>query len=221
LSSSNPNNPSTMQTGLLVGYDPGGDSAHGIALLSLDEGRATALSTRTLDTTEEVIAHFERLPAVSAIGVDTLTCWSTGGGGWRPADRWLRERYKTVRNSVMTPNRLAGSMGLNGMSVLLAIRGRFPGITIVETHPKVLYWALAHKKYDYASAKADMERMLSQALGATVITSSEHEWDAALSAFAAANGVLGRWTNDLHTLPCRERERLTTPCGKTNYYWPE
>src|SRR5262249_3810366 len=112
----------TMEAGLLVGYDPGGDGAHGIALLSVDDhGRATSLSTRTFETTEGVIAHLERLPAVAALGVDTLTCWSTGTGGWRPADRWLRDRYKLVRNSVMTPNGLAGSMGLNGMSVLLAI----------------------------------------------------------------------------------------------------
>ena len=126
-----------MEDGLLVGYDPGGDGTHGIALLSLEGGRATSLSTKTFETTEDVIAHLERLPTIAAIGVDTLTCWSTGGGGWRPADRWLRERYTLVRNSVMTPNGLAGSMGLNGMSVLLTIQRRFPKVIIVETHPKV------------------------------------------------------------------------------------
>jgi hypothetical protein len=53
---------------------------------------------------------------------------------------------QNVRNSVMTPNGLAGSMGLNGMSVLIAARRRYPDVTVVETHPKVLYWALANKR---------------------------------------------------------------------------
>jgi len=36
----------------------------------------------------------------------------TGPGGWRPADRWLRETYPVIRNSVMPLNGLAGSMSL-------------------------------------------------------------------------------------------------------------
>jgi hypothetical protein len=210
-----------MQTGLIIGYDPGGDGAHGIALLSLDAGRTTGVETKTFDTTEAVIAYVEHFSAVLALGVDTLTCWSTGPGGWRPADRWLRARYKAVRNSVMTPNGLAGSMGINGMSVLLAMRSKYPRVIVVETHPKVLYWALEQKKYNYASTKPEMERVLCEAHAATVTTANEHEWDAAISAFAAACGVRGRWTNDLHTLPTGPDERIVTPCGATNYYWPE
>jgi hypothetical protein len=210
-----------MQATLFVGYDPGGDGAHGVAQLSLVEGKAAITSTETLGTAEDVITFLESLPTVAGIGVDTLTCWSTGGGGWRPADRWLRERYKEVRNSVMTPNGLAGSMGLNGMSVLLAVRHRLPNLPIIETHPKVLYWALAKRKYDYASSRSQMEALLGDAVGAAVDTANEHEWDALLSAFAAASGVRQRWTNDLHALPTRAGERLTMPCGKTHYYWPD
>jgi len=210
-----------MQTGVIIGYDPGGDGTHGIALLSLEAGRTTSVVTKTFDTTEAVIAYIEGFSAVLALGVDTLTCWSTGPGGWRPADRWLRARYEAVRNSVMTPNGLAGSMGINGMSVLLAMRAKYPRVIVVETHPKVLYWALGQKKYNYASAKAEMEQVLCEAYAATIVTANEHEWDAAISAFAAACGVRGRWTNDLHTLPTGPDERLVMPCGATNYYWPE
>jgi hypothetical protein len=53
-------------------------------------------------------------------------------------------------------NGLAGSMGLNGMSVLIAARHKYPDVSVVETHPKVLYWALANKRYDYQSARDDM-----------------------------------------------------------------
>ncbi len=121
----------------------------------------------------------------------------------------------------MTPNGLAGSMGLNGMSVLIAARRRDPDVTVVETHPKVLYWVLANKKYDYASTRDDMERMLCEAHAATLTTANEHEWDAALSAHAAARGLLGQWTTDLHALPMGRGEQLIAPCGATNYYWPE
>jgi hypothetical protein len=177
--------------------------------------------THTFETTQNVIEYIEGMSALAAVGVDTLTCWSTGSSGWRPAVRWLRARYPDVRNGVMTPNGLAGSMGLNGMSVLIAARRRFPDVMVVETHPKVPYWALERKKYNYESTRADMDRMLSQAYPATFAAENEHEWDAAFSAIAAAHGIRGEWTTDLHALPTRPGERLVTPCGKTNYFWPE
>ena len=210
-----------MPNELIVGYDPGGDGAHGVALLSLVQGRPESVRARTCATVQEVIEYIEGLGTVVALGVDTLTCWSTGRGGWRPADRWLRERYTNVRNSVMTPNGLAGSMGLNGMSVLITARDRNREVLIVETHPKVLYWALAHKKYDYGSTREDMERMLGDAHAVPLTTANEHEWDAALSALAAARGFFGQWTTDLHALPTGQGERLINPCGRTHYYWPE
>jgi len=210
-----------MGTGVVIGYDPGGDRAHGLALLTLENGCILRLDTRTCETTEAVIRYVENQAPLLALGVDTLTCWSSGGGGWRPADRWLRQKYPSIQKSVMTPNGLAGSMGLNGMSLLLSVRAKNPSITVIETHPKVLYWALKKKKYNYAGDNEDMDRVLSDATGIAVKTSNEHEWDAAISAFAAVNGLLGCWTNDLHALPTGSTERLVTPCGATNYFWPE
>ncbi len=169
-----------MNTGLIVGYDPGGNDAHGVALLALDKGRTADVTTKTFATTEAVIEYVECLAPLLALGVDTLTCWSTGGGGWRPADRWLRQKYAPVHKSVMTPNGLAGSMGLNGMSLLLAARARNPNVVVVETHPKVLYWALRQKKYNYESEKTEMERVLCQSHEVTVSTANEHEWDGAI-----------------------------------------
>jgi len=210
-----------MADALIVGYDPGGDGAHGLALLSLADGRPKTVRTCTFQTTHQVIEYIEGLGPVAALGVDTLTCWSTGQGGWRPADRWLRNRYRNVQSSVMTPNGLAGSMGLNGMSVLIAARCRYPDVAIVETHPKVLYWALANKRHDYQSTRNEMELMLCEAYPAALTTANDHEWDAALSALAAMRGLFGEWPTDLHALPVGSGERLITPCGRTNYYWPE
>jgi hypothetical protein len=210
-----------MLSGLIVGYDPGGNGAHGIAELQFKDGEVSALSTRTLDTAEDVISIFEGLPSLAALGVDTLTCWGTGNGAWRPADRWLRQHCKAVRHSIMSPNALFGSMCLNGMGVLLAARHRFPKVLITETHPKVLYWQMSKKKYEYKTSKAAMDRMLAGVLGVSVPSATEHEWDAAVSAFAAFNGVVGRWSHDLHDLPTGKGERLITPCGSTHYFWPE
>ncbi len=210
-----------MTSGIIVGYDPGGNDSHGVAELHFTDGKVTGLSTKTLRTVEGVIESVERLSSLAALGVDTLTCWGTGISGWRPADRWLRKRYRAVQGSVMTPNSLFGSMGLNGMGVLIAARARFPDVLITETHPKVLCWCLTAQKHDYPGVDAAMDNALCRAVGMPVTSATEHEWDAAVSAFAALEGYMGRWQRDLHALPEEEGERLIKPCGHTHYFWPE
>jgi hypothetical protein len=121
----------------------------------------------------------------------------------------------------MTPNGLFGSMGLNGMSVLISARRRFPDVPITETHPKVLYWQLCRQKYDYEHAKSQMDAVLARALGTPAAPVTEHEWDAGISALAALEGVAGRWTHDLHKLPVSAGQGVVAPCGSTNYFWPE
>jgi len=206
---------------LVIGYDPGGNNAHGLAELEVKNGRVIRLFTRTFCTTHDVVLFLENLEIVSALGVDTLTCWSTGRGGWRPADRWLRQQYPEVRNSVVTPNGLFGSMGLNGMAVLISARKRFDNLFITETHPKVLYWQIARARYDYIASRDQMDQVLASWLGVEVAPKNEHEWDAAISAFAALQGSEGRWLNDLHRMKTDISERLIEPCGETHYVWPE
>ncbi len=210
-----------MLSGTIVGYDPGGNGVHGLAELRFENGSARALSTRTLQTAEEVISVIEKLPSLAALGVDTLTCWGTGVSAWRPADRWLRNRYKPVENSIVSPNSLFGSMGLNGMGVLIAVRRKFADVLVTETHPKVLYWQLSGRKYEHQAAGPAMDRALADAFGVAVASKTEHEWDAAASALAAFEGLVGRWSHDLHALPINTGERLITPCGTTHYFWPE
>ena len=210
-----------MQSGLIIGYDPGGNDAHGLAELQVHNGKATRLSTRTLSTTEDVVSFLESLSSLAALGVDTLTCWSTGPSGWRPADRWLRRRYPAVQKSVVSPNSLSGSMGLNGMAVLVAARQRFRNLLITETHPKVLYWQLARAPYDYERSREAMDGVLASRLGIAVVPQTEHEWDAAVSALAALEGSEGRWPHDLHSMGTDANERLIEPCGTTHYSWPE
>jgi hypothetical protein len=202
------------------GYDPGGDGKHGVAKLRLLSGRPTQIETATLATAEAVIEHFTSVPNLSSIGIDTLTCWSTGPGAWRPADRFLRDKYATVASSVVSPNGLFGSMGLNGPAVLLACQAANRALVITETHPKVLYWHLAGKRYDFAANRTEMEALLARMFGVPVVADTHHAWDAALSALAAYRGTSGDWTLDLHQLACESNERLLWPCGSTHYFWP-
>jgi len=206
--------------GVIAGYDPGGDGNHGLALLTLRKGKPTKLVAETVQTAEDVLAQLADQDPLIGIGVDTLTCWSTGPGGWRPADRWLRDRYTDVRSSVVSPNSLFGSMGLNGMAVLIAVQQSRPSLVISETHPKVLWRHLAGEKYDYEGNRVLMDTRLARWLGIPVGTTNDHEWDAAVSALALFWGMSGRWSHDLHAEPTEGAERIVSPCGPTHYFWP-
>jgi hypothetical protein len=211
----------TNLSGLIAGYDPGGNHGHGLAVAEFYGGDCRSIVVETLQTAEAVIERLESLAHLRAIGVDTLAAWATGSSSWRPADLWLRSHYKQVSSSIVSPNGLYGSMGLNGMAVLLSARLRHPNIAITETHPKVLYWALTKKKYDYAGNSRSMDSELSSWLACDVETSNDHEWDAAVSVFAAVMGLSGRWTRDLFTEETPESGRLLFPAGQASYWWPE
>ncbi len=207
--------------GSIVGYDPGGNGKNGFALLRICDCKPVSILIRTLSISEEVINEI-RSNNVLGLGVDTLSCWCTGSAGWRPADLWLRERYPAVIKSIMSPNTLSGSMCIHGMSVLIETANNSRGITLSETHPKVLYYALTQQKYDYRESRAEMDSFLSNVLGGINIrTSNDHEWDAVISAYALLMGMTGVWKNDLHELQPEDNSRIVKPCGKTFYYWPD
>jgi len=120
----------------------------------------------------------------------------------------------------MSPNTLSGSMGINGMSVLIEVAKKFENIKLSETHPKVLYYALTQQKYDYQLNNNEMDQYLSDKLGIEFETKNDHEWDAVISAYALLMGIVGTWKYNLHKLPLKQG-RIIKPCGKTFYYWPE
>jgi len=207
-------------SGTIIGYDPGGNRHHGVAKLSVNDGRVVSLALFTRATVEQVILDVGEAENLVGLGVDTLTCWSTGQTGWRQADLWLRERYPAVRNSIVPPNSLR-AMVLNGMAVLISVRNTIPEVFITETHPKVLLWYLRRLRHDYKRRSRAMDALLAQLLAIAVEPGNEDEWDAALSAFAALQSLTGQWTRDLHHLQTPGGERLVMPCGRTCYYWPE
>lgn len=208
--------------GTVIGYDPGGNDAHGVAALRIQDGEPTEITLDTLDTAGCVIRWMERPGPIIGLGVDTLSYWSTGRSGWRDADLWLCEHYPSVRNSIVAPNSLRGSMVLNGMSVLIEARKQSEKLPITETHPKVLYAALSGERYNYVADHREMIRRLEQWLCLSQLqVRNEHEWDAAISALAALKGISGAWKRDLILQENRENSRLVFPVGPVNYWWPE
>jgi hypothetical protein len=209
-----------MAAWYVAGYHPGGDGTHGLAVLRVKATRIISIQTFVLATVEDVLTRLLSEGKLLALGVDTLTCWSTGGSGWRPADRWLRRTYPEVRASVVSPNGLYGSMGLGGMGVLLETRRGAPDLFVTEAHPKVLYWALAGVRYAFRTSGTIMNAQLSDWTTCALSCESEPEWDAAVSAWAAFQGLMGRWQHDLHALPPAPAEHLIAPAGPTVYCWP-
>lgn len=189
----------------------------------IDDGQAIC---DTVATAEHAINWFrgrrrDREP--NAFGIDTLTMWSTGPAGWRPADRALRAAYPAVVTSVTAPNSLYGAMPLNGIAVAIALLRVFTRLKITETHPKVLYYALAKSVYDFAQRR---DYMVNDLVGWVALGScnvgSEHAWDALVSAYAARQWDMTNWQTDLHQMPCDEGETLIPAHGTDAHYaWPE
>jgi len=213
--------PDTHLSGTILGYDPGGNNGHGLASLVVRNGMVLDVQTRTLATSEEVTRFAVERRNVVGLGADTLTCWSTGQSGWRPAERWLREQYPSLRRAITSPNALNGSMLVNGMAVLLTLRDRLPSLAVCEAHPRLLYWSLVGEPYDYRNARPKMDQVLGNLLSVPMTTANGHEWDAAMAAYATLQGLTGQWSTDLHTLPAQGGERLIRPCGDTAYFWPD
>ena len=211
---------STRMTGTVVGYDPGGNGKHGFAWATVENGNIVCAATKTLRNAEEVVESILKIEDPIGLGIDTLTCWGTGRSGWRPADRWLRERYPDVQESIQAPNSIYGAMSVNGMAVLLTVRQAKPDIFVTETHPKVLYYSLCNQRYKYKGSDiSDMNESLYKWLGVKVEPQNDHEWDAAISILPVVYGLNGSWRLDLHELPTNSDESLVLPCGRTAYFW--
>lgn len=145
--------------GLYLGYDPGGigqrgsGGANGVAAIVVDGGRVISQLCCTKSAVSDVLTWCgDRISGssgspVRGIGVDTLVYWGIEWKGLRGADCWLRHAYDEVKTSVVESNALYGAMSLNGMMVLQSLRQDHPRLSVTETHPKVLYYALCGRRY--------------------------------------------------------------------------
>lgn len=221
-----------MNTAFIVGYDPGGKNAHGVAVMGVREtnGRWNPISLDVMAKHAlcnavawlKTMCDTERLIAV---GIDTLTEWNSGAGGWRPADLWLRQRYPVVANSVVAPNSIYGSMAVNGAAFLALLASRFESEStmITEAHPKVCYFAMRGRKHSWAEDQPGMATWLLKELEidkqASIFSGRDHCFDAGMAALAALRGLNRDWTLDLHAFKDEGDGRVQF-FGQTHFWWP-
>lgn len=234
---------------IVLGYDPGGTGEHGVALLTVERTAGKWRSTGQLrfETCGTVAASISWLMAngcasskIVAAGIDTLTAWSKGRGGWRPADLMLRQMYREVQHSVVTPNGISGAMVMNGALMLewLATARKGDGTLVAETHPKVCFFAMCRKRHPWShvgktqgrppiATKREAKRWLCAELNVSIasadgIEAHDDAFDAAVGALVALRGLNGDWTVDLHDETiCAANRELVHPFGRTNFWWPE
>ncbi|HEX2081395.1 MAG TPA: DUF429 domain-containing protein [Longimicrobium sp.] len=223
-----------MSEAFVIGYDPGGIGMHGVVVLPVERHKGRwiprDLKVTAADTLQHVVAWVNDTCGggrIVAAGVDTLTEWNSGRGGWRPADKWLRRTYPAVRQSVKAPAGLRGSMVMSGAAFLKLFEERFrsDATRVTEAHPKVCYFALTGEK---ASWSGDREKMASWLLRELTVgnrddicVADDHRFDAATAALAALRGLNGDWTLDLHALEDVDHSGRVRFCGPTHYWWPD
>lgn len=207
---------------IFLGYDPGGKRANGAAYARFSNGKALDINTATFSYVEETIEWFmEQVgkDTPKAIGIDAYLTWSSLKSGWRNVDEYLRNKHQKVAKSVFSSNSAHGSMAIQGMAMAFRVRNKWPIITLNETHPKVLYFAMRNKKYSFSKTKMSMSKwLLSKIIYANDYDiRNEHEWDALFSAWATYQGMEKKFSRDL------DKElggNLIHPVENVSYFWP-
>jgi hypothetical protein len=205
----------------VLGYDPGGNGSHGAAVVSRESDGNLTVKVATKSSVAEVFNWFtdQCVTGPVAAGIDTLLSWPTRNeAGWRGVDTYLRLTYPDVANSVVSANSLYGAMCLNGMSLATKLRERWPHIVLNETHPKVLYYALANRKYKYDDQIVTWLQQEMKLTGQFQV-SNDNEWDAAISAWYTLISVEQEPPRDL--VDEFQTDDEICPVGKVHYYWPK
>jgi len=204
-----------MPASHFLGFDPGGQ--FGAALFIVENGQCECLTecTASVDDALAWATSHLRGQIPKAAGLDAYLYWETTKSGWRQADRWLRNKYPTVKDSVLSSNSAAGAMSVQGMALAMLLRKRWPEIELVETHPKVLYYALTRRKYKWPSQMT--EWLVEQLSCSPIQFTNDHCWDAAASAWAAFKGHTGSWKHDLRA----KSPSALEPAGPCAFWWPE
>jgi predicted nuclease with RNAse H fold len=175
-----------------LGVDPGGEGNFGLAILKAD-GTCHTCTVDHVDAAVDTISkHVGSVPG--GIGVDAPLWWTSGGGGLRKADRWIRDKYGLHHRHVQAVNSLWGSVLAQGIMLVARMREVFPDVNVTETHPKAVLKALGREPWTayFAALPTDL----------TLDSKPDHERDAVISAVAAREGFEGQRTKSLHALAC-------------------
>lgn len=210
---------------IILGFDPGGAAQFGWAALECSGAlplrvRAAGVANHAEQAVDSALAVLSPQDRVVAAGIDSPLYWTPSGV--RESDRRVRDivRRAGARSSaggtVQHPNCLQGACVVQGPTAALLLRRRVPGITLTESHPKALLWALriaSESRKPAAISLLDLSHLAEGSAGGT-----EHERDAVLGGLAAWFMVTGAagWGN----LVLAEREPLFFTPEPVCYWFP-
>jgi predicted nuclease with RNAse H fold len=190
------------------GADPGGIRKFGIARLKADG----SFDTWCCSSVDEAVSLIE---SPEAVGIDCPMWWSSGAGGGRHVDSWIRKTYKVSAGTVQSVNSLRGAVVVQG--IMLAMRLREPeldpNLRITETHPKALLkacnlvgWINIAKQFGLKGEEPP----------------DEHRRDALLSAVAAREGFQEqtKWRDLSVDRNLHELDPKKLWFGSVSYWWP-
>ena len=209
---------------IALGFDPGGAGSFGCALLHSKSMRLETISLTSVDEVCEWVVEVLAGNTPDTVGVDAILHWQTTKSGWRGADEYLRKNYKNVLSSVQPSNSCAGSMAVQGLTLTMRLKERWPDIMVTETHPKVLWNHITNSHYPKWKGNREIEfHKLLSSLGIQGSNlDNDHEFDAAISAWAALNAKTKKWSRDLVKLIAKNQKYQNLfPAGNVHYYWPE
>jgi predicted nuclease with RNAse H fold len=189
------------------GADPGGKNKLGVAALSPD-GRFKTWCVCSVDEATVLIS------SPVSLGIDCPMWWSSGAGGGRKVDSWLRKTYNIHPGTVQSANSLRGAVLVQGIMLAIRVREKYPGLPITETHPKALLCALKLRGKPWSQI-AEIFGLVGPE------PEDEHRRDALLSAVVAREGEKGRWRDiSLAERGHDELDPKQLSFGRIEYWWP-
>lgn len=187
------------------GADPGGERCFGVAALE----ESGSFKTWLCSSVDEALTKIVR---PTSVGIDCPLWWSSGAGGGRRADSWLRRTYKIPSGTVQSANSLKGAVLIQGIVLAMILRKSYPKALITESHPKALLRALGLNDWTAVSNCFSLDGPK---------PSTDHERDALIGAVAAREGSTRRWKLDLAlSLGPSELDPKDTWFGEVHYWWP-
>jgi predicted nuclease with RNAse H fold len=192
------------------GADPGGADNFGVAVLREDG----TYNTQCVNCADEAITWIREFGRPNGVGIDCPLWWSSGRGGGRKVDQWLRDQG-IPPGTVQAPNSLQGAVLVQGIMFAVRLRERYQGVLITEAHPKALLRFLG------LSRELDKWDEVQKGFNLKGSVPSEHERDAVLAAVAAREGMTGVWSRDLSISRYEsEVDPKRMWFGEVSYFWP-
>jgi hypothetical protein len=187
------------------GADPGGIDSYGVAAIE-DDG---SFKTWLCSSVDEALTKIDH---PTGLGIDCPLWWSSGAGGGRFADGWLRKTCRIPPGTIQSVNSLKGAVLIQSILLAMLLRKSYPKVSITESHPKALLRALGLRDWKAISDRFGL-------VGPD--PTAEHDRDALIGAVAAREGSLGRWKLDLSlSLGPTEIDPKAAWFGEVHYWWP-